>query len=317
MPVARFLTWLGIPSSKYYNWCRRLGRPNAHNAAIPRATWLRESEKLAILQYHREHPDEGYRRLTYMMLDADIVAASPSSVYRVLKEAGRLPTGPAKHASKGKGFDQPTRPHEHWHIDVSYLNMCGTFYYLCSILDGFSRYIVHWEIRPSMSAFDVETVLQRACERVPNAAPRIISDNGPQFVAREFKQFVRLSGMTHVRTSPFYPQSNGKVESWHKTLKRECIRPKVPLNLVDARRIVAAFVDHYNSVRLHSGIRYITPQDALAGRGDAICAQRLRKLRLASLARMNGSAWRPGALCQAPAARSATAATSTIPALVT
>ena len=145
-----------------------------------------------------------------MMLDADVVAVSPSSVYRVLKGAGLIGSQGHAPSSKGQGFEQPDRPHQDWHIDVSYLNICSTFYYLCTILDGYSRTIVHWEIREAMTEADIETILQRGREAFPGVTPRIISDNGPQFVARDFKEFVRLCGMTHVRTSPYYPQSNGK-----------------------------------------------------------------------------------------------------------
>ncbi len=98
---------------------------------------------------------------------------------------------------------------------MSHINIAGTFYYLCSVIDGFSRYLLHWEIREQMKERDVQIILQRARERYPDAHPRLISDTGPQFVAKEFKQFIRISGMTHVRTSPFYPQSNGKQERWY------------------------------------------------------------------------------------------------------
>jgi transposase InsO family protein len=213
-----------------------------------------------------------------MMLDADIVAVSPSSVYRVLCDAGLMKKHNCKPSLKGKGFDQPAKPHEHWHVDVTYINIAGTFFYLCSLLDGYSRFIVHWEIRMSMTESEVETIIQRARERFPDARPRIISDNGPQFIARDFKEFIRICGMTHVRTSPYYPQSNGKMERWYKTLKGECIRVKTPLSLEDARRIVADFVAHYNDVRLHSAIGYVAPADKLAGREPAIFAARDRKL---------------------------------------
>ena len=109
-------------------------------------------------------------------------------------------------------FVQPLRAHQHWHTDISYLNLGGTFYYLCSFLDGASRAVVHWEIRESMTEADVECILERAKERYPDARPRIISDNGPQYIAKDFKAFIRISGMTHVRTAPYYPQSNGKIE---------------------------------------------------------------------------------------------------------
>ena len=186
-----------------------------------------------------------------------------------------------KPSQKGNGFDQPEKAHHHWHIDISYLNLSGTFYYLCTVLDGYSRYIVHWEIREQMKEQDVEIILQRAREKYPHKKPRIISDNGPQFIARDFKEFIRISGMTHVRTSPYYPQSNGKVERWHATLKQECIRPKTPLDLTDARQLVARYVDYYNQVRLHSAIGYITPENKLQEKEKAIFAARKQKLILA------------------------------------
>ena len=113
---------------------------------------------------------------------------------------------------------------------------------------------------------------------IPDAKPRIISDNGPQFIAKDFKEFIRISGMTHVRTSPYYPQSNGKLERWHKSLKSECLRPGVPLTPEDARRLIQRYVEHYNTVRLHSAIGFVTPADLLAGRRDEIHAARDRKL---------------------------------------
>jgi transposase InsO family protein len=186
--------------------------------------------------------------MTFMMLDADVVACSPSSVYRVLKKAGLLAGQTPNVTKKGTGFVQPLKPHQEWHVDVSYLNIAGTFYFLCSLLDGFSRFIAHWEIREKMEEIDVETIIQRAREKFPGVSPRIISDNGPQFIAKDFKEFIRVAGMTHVRTSPYYPQSNGKLERFHKTIKGECIRVKVPLSLDDARRIVTDYVTHYYCV---------------------------------------------------------------------
>jgi transposase InsO family protein len=132
-----------------------------------------------------------------------------------------------------------------------------------------------------MTEADVETIIQRAREHFPGERPRIISDNGPQFIAKDFKEFIRICGMTHGRTSPYYPQSNGEIERWHKTLKGECIRVKVPLSLEDARRLVTEFVAHDNEVRLHSAIGFIAPADKLAGRDRAIFAERDRKLEAA------------------------------------
>lgn len=139
-------------------------------------------------------------------------------------------------------------------MDVSHINVAGTFYYLCSLPDGCARAIVHHELRESMTEADVEIIIQRALEKHPGEKPRIISVNGPQFIAKDFKEFVRVAGLTHVKASPYYPQSNGKTERWHKSLKSDCIRPGTPLNIEQARRLIANFVEHYNTVRLHSAI---------------------------------------------------------------
>jgi len=254
-----------LGTSKFHNWKERYGKANEHNGQVPRDAWLETWEREAVVNFHVSHPLEGYRRLTFMMLDDDVAAVSPSSVYRVLKQAGRLDRHFWVPSKKGTGFAQPLQAHRHWHVDVSHINVSGTFYFLCSVLDGYSRYIVHWELRDTMKEPEVETILQRALEKYHDEHPRIISDNGPQFVARDFKDFIRLAGMTHVRTSPYYPQSNGKLERWHKSLKVECIRRACPADVKEARRLVASYVDHYNHVRLHSAIGYLTPADKLLG----------------------------------------------------
>jgi transposase InsO family protein len=279
--VGQLLGWLGLAASKYYSWPARQGQANQHNGHLPKGHWLLAWEQSAIESYARAHPGEGYRRLSYLMLDEGVVAVSPSSVYRVLQAAGLLSPWETTASRKGQGFEQPTCAHQHWHIDIAYLNLGGTFYYLCSVLDGYSRYLVHWEIREQMTETEVEIILQRAREKFPTARPRIISDNGPQFIAHEFKQFIRACGMSHVRTSPGYPQSNGKLERWHKTVKGEAIRPQTPLTLEQARRVVAKFVTYYNEVRLHSAIGYVTPLARLTGQDQLILADRQRKLALA------------------------------------
>lgn len=220
------------------------------------------------------------------------MAASPASVYRVLKAADVIGRGKTKRTSKGKGFDQPPHPHRDWHVDISYINIAGTFYYLCSVLDGYSRHLLHWEIREAMLEEDVEVILQRTREKYPDAKPRIITDNGPQFIAKDFKQFIRISGMTPVRTSPYYPPTNaprrcpnGKLERFHRTIKADCIRPGTPLTVEDARRIVTNFVHHYNEVRLHSALGYVTPATKLAGSEQEVFARRDAKLAAARLRR--------------------------------
>jgi transposase InsO family protein len=278
LAVARFVRWIGISPRKFLHWQTRYGKVNQHNALIPRDHWLLDWENKAIIDFHLLHPLEGYRRVTFMMLDAGVVAVSPASVYRVLRAAGLIEGRPAKPSKKGKGFLQPLAPHDHWHIDFSYINIAATFYYLCSVLDGCSRYILAWDIRLSMTEADAEIVLQRAREKFPHARPRVISDQGSAFIARDFKEFIRLWQTSHVLCSPHYPQSNGKLERFHRTLKEQAIRPKTPLTLQDARRIAGEFIDHYNDVRLHSAIGFLAPKDRLQSRHLQIFADRDKKL---------------------------------------
>lgn len=278
LPIDRLLRWLELSAGKFYDWRQRYGKINQHNGWVPRDFWLTEEEKQAILDFQALYPLEGYRRLTYMMIDADVAAVSPSSVFRVLHAAGRLRQWSPKASKKGKGFQQPLAPHEHWHVDIAHVNVHGTFYYLCAVLDGCSRYLVDWSLRESMREPDIEILLQHAREQYPQAKPRMITDNGPQFIAKDFKEFIRISGMTHVRTAPYYPQSNGKLERWNRSIKSECIRPGVPLSRSDAERLIAQYVLVYNQQRLHSAIGYVTPNDMLEGRRQQIHAERDRKL---------------------------------------
>ena len=203
----------------------------------------------------------------------------------MFKKFGVLDKKTKKTTSKGTGFNQPSSAHKHWHVDISYINLSGTFYYLCSVLDGYSRYILSWDIRESMKEADVEQIIQAARDRYPDAKPRIISDNGPQFIAKDFKEFIRLTGMTHVRTSPFYPQSNGKIERWHRELKSTCIRPKAATTKDEMVKNVSEFIDHYNDIRLHSALGYVSPKSKLCGKEEEIFKTRDSRLERAREAR--------------------------------
>jgi transposase InsO family protein len=233
---------LGIYPDRFYEWKKRYGVENKHNGKIPRSFWLSQGEKDKIIKFYLEHFKDGYRRCAYMMIDNDIVYCSPATVYRVLSKADVIRRWNRKGSKKGNGFEQPLQPHEHWHIDISYVNVAGTFYYLITILDGFSRYIAHTELRASMKDEDVSVVIQAAKERFPTATPRIISDNGKQFLSRDFKNLIRIHGMTHVKTSPYYPQLNGKLERWHKSIKSECIRPGCALTIEDAEEMIKKYI---------------------------------------------------------------------------
>lgn len=274
-----FIEKMDISMSKFHSWEKRYGQPNYHNGHLPRFFWTLKEEKVAILGYCRERITEGYRRLTYQMIDADIAAVSPSTVYRILKENGLLQRwNPGKPGCKGNGFTQPRKIHEHWHTDIAHVNVRGTFLYLISVMDGYSRMILHHELRRTMSEYDVQITLQRAIEKFPAVKPRLISDNGSQFVSKDFKEYLRECDLKHVRTSVNYPQSNGKIERFHRTIKEEAIRKQSYVSLEDARKQVDAYVRHYNEKRLHSALHYLTPKEVFEGKMKERLAERQFKL---------------------------------------
>lgn len=285
-PVNKLLAMIGISSSKYYSWIDRAEQFNHHNGIVPKKHWILPWEREAIINYARLHFGEGYRRLTYMMIDDNIAAVSPSTTYRALKTAGLLNRwNKVKRSSKGGGFDQPTMPHQHWHTDIKYVNFRGTFLFLISVIDGYSRYIVHHELRTSMQEYDIQITIQRALEKYPLARPRLITDNGSQFISKDFTEYLKQAGLQHIRTSIAYPQSNGKIERYHRTIHEECLASKSLINLEDARKQIADYIDYYNTKRLHSSLFYLTPDDFLNNRITEKLELRNTKLQLAKKVR--------------------------------
>lgn len=273
------LKWLGISKSKFYDWISKDGLHISHNANLPKSHWILEWEKQAIIDYARNKPQEGYRRLCYMMLDENVVAVSPSTVYRVLRKAGLLNRwNTVCLKGKGGGFSQPNKFNEHWHTDIKYVNFKGTFLFLISVIDGYSRFIIHNELRTHMQESDIQLVIQRAVEKYPDAKPRLITDNGSQFVSKDFAKYLNFVGMQHIRTSVMYPQSNGKIERFHRTIHEECVSRNSMINLQDARLQIAKYVDYYNTQRLHSSLYYLTPDDYVNNRIDEKLQLRRKKL---------------------------------------
>jgi len=183
-----------------------------------------------------------------------------------------------KNKRKGIGYEQPEQAHKQWHIDISYINVLGTFLFLVAIIDEYSRSIAHHELRAAMQEKDVQLVVQRALDRFPSHRPKIISDRGSQFIAKDFKRFIRYAGLSHTFTSVGYPQSNGKIFRFFRTVKTHCIRKQSFLSIEDARKQINEYVWHYNQKCLHSSIGYATPFDKLIGKNKQIIETRKRKL---------------------------------------
>jgi len=284
--LTTMLGWLSINKSKFYQWKKRQDQENGSNHKTPKRHWLLAWEIAAIINFRLLHREEGYRRMTYMMLDQNIVAVSPTAVYRILKRENLLASPWHHRQAKGTGFKQPLKPHNHWHLDITYINFKGTFVYLVILIDGFSRYIVHHELRQSVEALDIEILLERALAKFPGVKPVLITDNGPQFIAKDFKGYLKEVGITHRRTRFYYPQSNGKAERVIQTCKNEAVRRQSYLSLEDLKEQIDEYVRFYNEVRLHSSIGYITPIDMLNGKQQTIFSQRLNKLQVARVNRI-------------------------------
>jgi transposase InsO family protein len=239
-------------------------------------------EKEAVIVYALEHPKDGYRRLAWQMVDEDVAFLSPSSVYRVLNEADLLYRW-KRHTHSGSVPEKPTRPNERWHTDIMYLRLADSWYFLVTVLDAYSRYVVHWELLTSMTAADVRLVVQEALERAgakPGAALpkiKIVSDNGAQFTSKDFKQLVRQFELEHIRIRTYHPESNGVLERFHRTTREELAEADLQ-NLAKAREVIARWVRHYNEHRLHAGLGYLQPVEYYSGDPEARRRERRAKL---------------------------------------
>jgi transposase InsO family protein len=275
--VRRILQHLGVSKARYRDWSKRA----AANALADRAPHpcLRDGilpeEKAAVRAYALAHPKDGYRRLTWQMIDADVAYLSESSVYRILSEADLLYRW-KRPTQTGAAPRKPTRPHERWHTDLMYLRIADSWYFLVTVLDAYSRYVVHWELLTTMRAADVRLVIQQALE-ITGAHPAVVSDNGAQFTAAEFKDLVRRFALEHIRIRTYHPESNGLVERFHRST-REALAEASVANLSAARAIIAQWVEHYNEGRLHAGLGYLTPAEFYRGNPAGRLEERRVKL---------------------------------------
>lgn len=275
--LRRVLHHLGLSKARYRDWTQRatLARLTDAKPIAPLRDGILAEEKQAVITYALAHPKDGYRRLTWQMIDADVAYLSESSVYRILRDAELLARW-RRHRSAGTAPAKPTRPHERWHTDIMYLRIADSWYFLVTVLDAYSRYVVHWELLTTMTAADVRLVIQEALERT-GATPRIVTDNGVQFTAVEFKDLVRRFGLEHIRIRTYHPESNGVLERFHRSTREE-LEHQALENLAQARRIIAVWVQHYNEERLHAGLGYLTPAEFYRGNPAQRIAERQAKL---------------------------------------
>ena len=256
-PVHRTLKVLGVPRSVYYAWrkrenlCDRPGVPT-------RAYELLSEERAAICAYALQHPRVGYRKLTWMMIDAEVACVGESTVYRVLSEADLLSRWKRSERSSGEYHFRPKAPNEQWHTDVMYVWVAGRFYFLLSFIDAHSRYAVHHKLMMALDGASVATELQAAIEASPGSAPRIVHDHGGEFVNRDVAAVIKAHNLIDIKTRPRHPESNGIVERFNGTV-RDDSGDDYGKNYFQAEAIIDKLMSHYNHERLHASLGYMTP----------------------------------------------------------
>jgi putative transposase len=289
LPVRRTLKMLGIVPSTFYRWCDRLQTNGpeglADKPSRPSCVWNRIPDDVRdrIIVMALELPELSPRELATRFTDTEGYFVSESSMYRLLK-AYDLIASPAfivvKAADEFK--DKTTAPNQLWQTDFTYLKVIGWgWFYLSTILDDFSRYIIAWKLCTTMKAEDVTDTLQLALTASGCASasvhhkPRLLSDNGSSYISGDLAEWLEAAGMDHVRGAPHHPQTQGKIERWHQTLKNRILLENYYLP-GDLEAHIEKFVEHYNHRRYHESLKNLTPADVYFGRGQTILLQRER-----------------------------------------
>ena len=286
LPLETLLGYAGIPQRTWREWERRRDVQTKHNNNIPKAYYLTPEEIDAIVAYCRENPLKGYRMQCWEMVDRNVAFVSCSSVYNVVKRYNLGKKWAEMTETAKRGFDQPQAVHEQWHIDFSYIKIAGTFYYFLGILDGYSRKMLNWRLCRNMEGINAEVLVAETKEQYPDAQNvRLISDNGSQFISKDFEELIVLLEFSHTLTSANHPQSNGKLERFNRTIKTEHVRRSAYIDYDDACIRMSQWIAYYNSQRLHSAIWYLTPNDVFNGRTEKRLAERKEKLHTAYIKR--------------------------------
>jgi transposase InsO family protein len=286
LPLKTLLRYASISQRTWREWAVRRDQETRHNNNIPKAYYLTPDEDGAIAAYCAENPLKGYRMQCWEMVDRNVAFVSCSSVYNVINRHNLGKKWAEAVEMAKRGFDQPKAVHEQWHIDFSYIRIKGAFYYFLGILDGYCRKMLNWRLCKTMAGINAEILVAETKELYPDAArARIISDNGSQFISKDFGELLMLLEFDHTFTSAGHPQSNGKLERFNRTLKTEHVRRTAYLDYQDACVRMAQWIAYYNSERLHSAIWYLTPNDVFYGRTSIRLAERKEKMHTAFIKR--------------------------------
>ena len=279
LSVSKTLQELGVPRSNYYRWIKQ--KQSSASAPV-RVPWNRLSdvESEVVLEVARASPEWSSRQVAAWITDNTDFSVSEASVYRLLRREGLVRRLDLPDPASDEYRFKTRRPHQLWATDASYFRVTGWgYYYMVSVMDDYSRFILAWRLQVDMTSPSLIDVVQDAVDRtgmtdVPvEDRTKLLSDNGSGYISRAFHEYVQLVGIRHIFAAPYHPQTNGKLERYHQTLKRSVnqVSYDVPKDLQNA---ITRFVDFYNYRRYHKALKAITPSDMLAGRQDQILARR-------------------------------------------
>jgi putative transposase len=275
-PVSRTLAALGVPRSVYYAWVTRECLQDRVSTPC-RAYELLPEERTAICAFALQYPKIGYRKLTWMMVDANVVCVGESTVYRTLNDADLLSRWKRSESSSGEYHFRPNAPNQQWHTDVMYVWVAARFYFLLNFIDAYSRYSVHHKLLISLDGKSVATELQAALDATPGAKPRVVHDHGSEFVNRDVAAVIKTHNLIDIKTRPRHPESNGIVERFNGTVRDESDNDYGE-NYLQAEAIIAKLMHHYNNERLHATLGYMTPATWRHGQPNQVRDERARRI---------------------------------------
>mgnify|MGYP000176742550 FL=1 len=287
LSVRRTLNELGVSQSSFYRWYKAY-RDNGYEGLVarsksPRQFWnkLPESVKEQCLEVALEHPELSPRELAWHITDQHEYFISESSVYRLLKQYDLITSPAYILLQAGDKFHTPTkRINELWQTDFTYFKIVGWgWYFLSTVLDDYSRYIISWKLTTTMGADDVKLTLDDAIGRtgadqvVVKHRPRLLSDNGPCYLSKELKEYLKERKMEHTRGAPYHPQTQGKIERYHRSMKN-VVKLENYYYPWELEKAIGQFVDYYNHQRYHESLDNVTPADMFYGRYEEIMDRR-------------------------------------------
>ena len=289
LSVKQTLEELDVPRSTFYRWYRLYQEDGPDGlrdqTPTPRQFWNRipEQVKEQVVDLALQHPEKSSRQLAWYFVDQKKYFISESSVYRILKGYDLVQSPVFEMVSAKDKFEKPTKQvHALWQTDFTHFKVLDWgWYYLSTVLDDYSRYIIAWKLAPTMAASDVEETLKLALEKSGlekvrvRHRPRLLSDNGPAYISKELKKFLKRKDIQHIRGAPYHPMTQGKIERWHRSLKN-VVKLQNYYSPSQLAKAIEDFVEYYNNHRYHESLDNMTPASIFYGKAKEVLSERVK-----------------------------------------